>query len=319
MAFIDQRDVLQTEVELVVDGVARGAVRAAGCSVCLSEVTAAYIRPHLSTGLPVVERAGRHSPAWRHAGAIDDALSAWADLSPARVVNRPAAMASNSCKPFQARFIREAGFDVPATLVTTDPDAVHQFHLEHGEVIYKSLSGVRSIVSRLDRRHAERLERVRWCPTQFQQYIAGTDCRVHVIGERVFACEIRSEADDYRYAARQGLSVTHSAVGLPKDVAERCLSLTRTLGLHMSGIDLRRDREDRWYCFEVNPSPAFSYYQNATGQPLDEAVADLLLTETPVVEAAGTDVAAPATGPPTACSKGEEHHGTSRRILDYQY
>jgi hypothetical protein len=34
--------------------------------------------------------------------------------------------------------------------------------------------------------------------------------------------------------------------------------------------------EGEWFCFEVNPSPAFLYYQQATGQPIATAVAGLL-------------------------------------------
>jgi glutathione synthase/RimK-type ligase-like ATP-grasp enzyme len=228
--------------------------------------------------LPEVERAGRFSPTWQHAVGLDDVLMAWADLASARIVNRPAAMAMNSSKPYQAGVIRRSGFDVPATLMTTDPDAVREFHLDHGEVIYKSLSGVRSIVSRLDAKDSERLGRVRWCPTQFQQYIDGVDWRVHVIGEDVFGCEVLSDADDYRYAARQGHTVELRPVDVPDDVAERCVSLTHALGLDVSGVDLRRDREGRWYCFEVNPSPAFSYYQRGTGQPIDAAIAAFLMS-----------------------------------------
>jgi D-alanine-D-alanine ligase-like ATP-grasp enzyme len=47
--------------------------------------------------------------------------------------------------------------------------------------------------------------------------------------------------------------------------------------MYVTGIDFRRDPEGRWYCFEVNPSPAFSYYQNASGQPIDETIADFLV------------------------------------------
>jgi hypothetical protein len=43
-----------------------------------------------------------------------------------------------------------------------------------------------------------------------------------------------------------------------------------------AGVDLRRTVDGRWYCFEVNPSPGFTYYQDATGQPLAEAMAELL-------------------------------------------
>jgi hypothetical protein len=40
-----------------------------------------------------------------------------------------------------------------------------------------------------------------------RQHIPGTDHRIHVVGDEVFACEVRSEADDYRYAERQGAGV----------------------------------------------------------------------------------------------------------------
>ena len=277
VAFIDQRAVLETEIELTVDGTVEGVVRTPGREIPLGQVTAAYVRPYSSTQLPAIERAGQFSDAWRHALGIDDALITWADLTPADIVNRPAAMASNNAKPYQALFIQAAGFDIPATLVTTDPDAVREFWAEHTEIIYKSVSGVRSVVAKLEARHDQRLERVRWCPTQFQQYIQGPDYRVHVIGDRVFACEIRSSATDYRYASQQGLGVEIRPYQLPPDVSDRCRALSRSLGLNVTGIDLRRDPEGRWYCFEANPSPAFTYYQAASNLPIDEAIADFLV------------------------------------------
>ena len=277
VAFIDQRAVLETEVELTVDGAVEGVVRTPGRVIPFGQVTSAYVRPYSSIQLPAIDRAGQFSDAWRHALCVDDALITWADLTPADIVNRPAAMASNNAKPYQALFIQAAGFDVPATLVTTDPNAVREFWAEHTEVIYKSLSGVRSVVAKLEARHDQRLERVRWCPTQFQQYIQGPDYRVHVVGDRVFACEIRSPATDYRYASQQGLGIEIRPYQLPPDVSDRCRALSRSLALNVTGIDLRRDPEGRWYCFEANPSPAFTYYQAASNLPIDEAIADFLI------------------------------------------
>src|SRR6516225_6810606 len=93
-AFIDQRAVLETVVELCVDGTVQGVVRTPAQVISLDQVTAAYIRPYSSVQLPDIERAGRFSVAWQHAVNVDDALTCWADLAPAHVVNRPAAMAS---------------------------------------------------------------------------------------------------------------------------------------------------------------------------------------------------------------------------------
>ncbi len=59
-------------------------------------------------------------------------------------------MRSNASKPFQAQLIAAAGFVVPDTLVTNDPEVVREFHAEHGRVIFKSTSGIRSIVRELE-------------------------------------------------------------------------------------------------------------------------------------------------------------------------
>jgi hypothetical protein len=278
VAFIDQGAVLATEVELEVGTAVQGWVRTPDDVLDLRRVTAAYLRPHESVRLPVVEGAGPSSTTWQHAMRVDDVLWSWADLTAVLVINRPCAMASNNSKPYQASLIRAAGFATPATLLTTDPEAARAFWAQHHEVIYKSISGVRSIVSRLTSTQAARLEHVASCPTQFQAYVAGTDYRVHVVGERVFACEIVSAACDYRYAASQGMEAVLRCTTLPPALAERCQALASALALPVAGIDLRHGADEHWYCFEVNPSPAFTYYQDATGQPIDEAIAELLLS-----------------------------------------
>ena len=43
---------------------------------------------------------------------------------------------------------------------------------------------------------------------QFQEVVDGVDIRVHTVGERIFATEMRSLASDYRYAARSGEALT---------------------------------------------------------------------------------------------------------------
>jgi glutathione synthase/RimK-type ligase-like ATP-grasp enzyme len=97
------------------------------------------------------------------------------------------------------------------------------------------------------------------------------------VGDELFACQVRSNADDYRYAGRQGHQVGIRSCDLPLEWANRCRALTAAIGLVVAGIDLRRTPEGEWYCFEVNPSPAFTYYQEATGQPIAAAVARLLV------------------------------------------
>ena len=187
-------------------------------------------------------------------------------------------MGSNSSKPYQCALIERFGFATPPTLVTTDPAAALAFWQRHGTVVYKSIGSVRSVVTRLTPDHRARLASLGTCPTQFQAYVHGRDTRVHVVGERVFACDVEAEADDYRYAARRGVPVALRPVVLPAEIADRCRALVAGLGLVFGGIDLRRTPDGQWVCFEVNPSPGFTFYESATGAPIAAAVADFLRT-----------------------------------------
>ncbi|HEY0555732.1 MAG TPA: RimK domain-containing protein ATP-grasp [Thermoanaerobaculia bacterium] len=277
VAFLDQRAVLDTEIELSVDAAIGGRLRVGDSWIDLSEIAAAYLRPYDSRRLPAVTQAGAGSVEEGYALAIEDLLVSWADITPALVLNRPAAMASNTSKPYQAALIRDCGFAVPETLITTDPDAIREFRGRHQDVIYKSISSTRSVVSRLGPEQMSRLEDLHWCPTQFQECVPGIDHRVHVVGEEVFACAIKSSADDFRYAAQQGGETEMRACELPADCAQRCRALSAHLDLPFAGIDLRLTPDGEWYCFEVNPCPGFTYFQNATGQRIDEAVARCLM------------------------------------------
>jgi glutathione synthase/RimK-type ligase-like ATP-grasp enzyme len=258
-------------------------------SVPLTGVGAAYLRPDPCLG-----------PA-------QYALLSWAQRAPGTVVNRPSAMALNATKPLQLAVISHSGFDVPATVVTTSAEVAHAFVGDYGRVVYKSGSGVRSVVTELTKVDTERLRDVSVCPTLFQAFVPGVDVRVHVVGTQTFACELRADSLDYRYARR----LTMCPVELPTDLHERVVTMVRAMGLHVSGVDLRHRTDGGWTCLEVNPSPAFTWYTWHTGQPVAEAIADLLL--------AGTrhqaSTACPATGGSQRVPNGLMAHGAHNEAV----
>ena len=262
--FLDQWKVADTGFDLAVsygvDGEIStgGVLRYGGSTYDLSTIRAAYMRPNDPTEMSHVIRVGPESELWRHATKLERDLMTWADLTPVLVVNRFSAMSANGSKPYQMNWIASLGFNVPETLITTDEAAASAFWEEHGEVVYKSISGTRSIVSRLREEHRERLTGLGACPTQFQQYIPGTEYRVHVVGEQVYACRIVSNADDYRYAIDP---VEFTACELEAPITHLCRNAGAEMGLPLAGIDLRCTPAGVWYCLEVNPSPEFTAFE----------------------------------------------------------
>jgi glutathione synthase/RimK-type ligase-like ATP-grasp enzyme len=307
---LDQHAALDTQVEMNVVGDVEAMLHMGDERLDLSRVKAVYLRPYDSRELPSVVGAQQPSAAMSHALAVQDMMLSWSELTPAVVLNRPSHMATNNSKPYQALWIESLGFKIPCTLLTTDAEAALQFWRRHGTVIYKSMSGIRSIISRVTEAHTARFDDIASCPTQFQQYIAGSEYRVHVVGETVFACKIVSAADDYRYATEPA---DMQPCDLPQDVSERCRVLARSMQLSLAGIDLRCAGDGSWYCFEVNSSPGFTYFEQRTGQPIAEAIAQLLISGR---AAGGTaeDTSRPSRAPKSRRHKSAKTRGRSTRL-----
>lgn len=245
-----------------------------GSGAALGDIRAVYARLLEHRRFPAYRAA---DPAARAAAdATNAALAVFIELTGALVLNRTAAMGSNRSKPYQIGLIRRMGFGVPPTLVTNDPDLVRAFLARHGRAVFKSASSVRSIVTELDAAAMARLGAIRSCPVQFQALLEGLDVRVHVVGRQVFATACESPVIDYRYAGRSGEGARLSPFDLPPEVAERCVALAQALDLPLAGVDLKRLPSGDWACFEVNPSPGYSWFEQETGQPISTAIAGLL-------------------------------------------
>jgi hypothetical protein len=256
------------------DGGPEGTIESSDWSLNLADITGVYVRFLGPEGRVPLNRAPETADALR--AEADTGLMALLEDLPCPVVNRVAGGMSNNSKPYQALLLHRAGLRVPPTLVTNDPEAARAFYAAHSAVIYKSASGIRSIVRRLQPDTLPRLELLQDGPAQFQAYVPGDNVRVHTVGDRVFAVRIRSQAVDYRYAHRDGLTVEMEPTTLPRAIEQACLRVARGLDLLFAGIDLKETPDGDWYCFEVNPCPGFLYYERHSRLPISAALADLL-------------------------------------------
>ena len=279
----DQRDHHRSDLVLSLEPAIglRGRLACPDGEIDLDALSGAYVRLMDERFLPDVAGQPAPSPARTRSAGFHALLHDWLNVTGIRVANRPGSMLSNVSKTYQTAIIRRCGFGIPETIVTNDPGEALGFvahcQSEGDEVIYKSVSGIRSIVQTFGDADRERIGRIRWCPTQFQRKVRGRDVRVHVVGSRVFATLIESSATDYRYAQSQsGSDAELTPTSLPGTLEQACIGLANRLELPFAGIDLRLTEAGDTVCFEVNPCPAYSYYQSRTGTPIADALVSWL-------------------------------------------
>jgi glutathione synthase/RimK-type ligase-like ATP-grasp enzyme len=253
------------------------------------EITGVYVR-YLSPTLR--ETRNLNNPTFSQALHMENdfALESFFASLPCPVVNRFAGGSSNESKLYQALLIRRSRLRIPATLVTTDRSAVSHFYDKYeGRVIYKSLSGSSIGTRLLTMELLPRLFGNARIPLQLQEFIPGVNIRVHVVGDQVIATRILSEAVDYRFATREGCPVRMEAASVSEAVAQDCIRLTEESGLLFSGIDLKETPAGDFYCFEVNPSPGFSFFESVTNQRISLALISLLESKSQIKIATNGD------------------------------
>lgn len=196
---------------------------------------------------------------------------------PVRVMNGPLGGWENMSKLAQLRILKGAGFDVPPSMVTMRPSDLSRFYHARSPAIYKSASAQRSIVETLTSDHLSRAAAVEHCPVLLQPAIPGIDVRVHVVGSEVFAVGIASDRIDYRYAAASGGYCHLSRYeDLPVSLAARCVAFAAERGLYLAGFDFKCTDAGEYYCLEMNPMPAFVFFESCLGGAISGAVVSML-------------------------------------------
>lgn len=189
-------------------------------------------------------------------------------------VNGWSAYQFHQTKPAQLATVANLGVDIPATTLTNDAQAVRDFLDRYPSAIYKPVQGG-AHTARIERESvtAAQLRNLGLAPITLQEEIAGTNIRVFVVGSHVMACEVNTEQVDFRDDEEPDIRV-HA---LPENVQTQCQNIATALDLVWTGIDFRRTPEGRYVFLEANPSPMFLGFEEMTGLPLSQRLADELL------------------------------------------
>ena len=212
--------------------------------------------------------------------AVNDARSLFESVLmalPARWVNGWQAYQLHQTKP--AALARVAGLELPAilrcpaTCLGNDAESVRHFVARHERCIFKPVQGgAHTRMVTPGHLADENLRSLAAAPVTIQEYVPGTDVRVFVAGTTVLACEIITDATDFRDDPNARIA----AVDIPGDVADACIAIAGELHLVWTGIDLRRTDDGQYVFLEANPSPMFIGFEDLSQLPLTDALLAVL-------------------------------------------
>jgi hypothetical protein len=210
-------------------------------------------------------------------------------------VNHPGRDAEARYKLWQLEAARRAGFSIPETLITNEPEEVREFYKAADErVVYKLISegtnfnmpnyefplGVPTLpLRKVDLPH---LEQVKFAPHLFQRCIdKAYDLRVTIIGQRIFPVKIHSQTGRGKVDWRMDYGVEMELVEMPAAVNESCLALQRMLGLNYGAMDIVVDSQGRHFFIEVNCAGQYLWLEDKAKLDLSLELARLLVGQSP--------------------------------------
>lgn len=281
-----------------VHGAFRGHLSAAGRLVSISGLRSVWMR---RPGTAAV-RAATPS-AWLTEEA-EQALYGMLRGCPARWMNHPDAARRARYKPWQLRLAQRCGLPVPATLITTFPQAAREFADRYPDLVVKPVSGThpqdppRAVpTSRVD--PDTDFAAVAFGPTLLQRRVAKrADIRLTAVGDRLLAARKPADADgevDVRFAAS---AAPWCPVEVAPRVAEAVHAYLREAELAYGAFDFVEDADGTWWFLECNQSGQFGFVEVDTGQPIARSIAEWLARPATVqrthVNGAGAKVGCPA-------------------------
>ncbi|MFF3736903.1 ATP-grasp ribosomal peptide maturase [Streptomyces sp. NPDC002566] len=262
-----------------VHGAFRGHLSSAGRLVSLDSLRSVWVRR------PGTAAARAPQPsAWLTEEATQ-ALYGMLRGSGARWMNHPDAARRARHKPWQLRLAQSSGLPVPATLITTFPQAARDFAERYPDLVVKPVSGAhpqdppRAVPTTRVPPGAD-FAAVAYGPTLLQRRVAKrADIRLTAVGDRLLAARKATDPDgdpdavDVRFAPS---TEPWRPVEVPPRLADSVRTYLREAQLTYGAFDFAEDADGTWWFLECNQSGQFGFVEVETGQPIARTIAEWL-------------------------------------------
>lgn len=262
-----------------VHGAFRGHLQSAGRLVSLAGLRSVWVRR------PGTAATRTPEPSDWLTEESSQALYGMLRSSDARWMNHPDAASRARHKPWQLRLAQRCGLPVPATLITTFPQAAREFAERYPDLVVKPVSGAhpqdppRAVPTSRVAPDAD-FAAVAFGPTLLQRRVAKrADIRLTAVGEQLLAARKATAPDadpadvDVRFAPAD---IPWRPVDVPPRVTTAVRSYLSGAELAYGAFDFAEDADGTWWFLECNQSGQFGFVEVETGQPIARTIAEWL-------------------------------------------
>lgn len=220
----------------------------------------------------------------------NDSLQILMDSLSSEWINKPQANINASNRILQLNTAREAGLQIPSTLITNDPKTADEFYHDNEEqIIMKALhhhnveidDKVYSMYTRsVTKNDLSKLDDLVYAPCILQKRIhKKSELRVTVVDDKVFATELDVNAspncrdDMHRCEISE---IPKKTINLDITTKQACLKMMNTFDLKYCTFDFILDEKNELYFLEINPSGDWYWIEHDTKAPITNAMVGLL-------------------------------------------
>lgn len=196
-------------------------------------------------------------------------------------------------KLYQMEIANLLGLHIPQTVVTNSEQKAVDFVRAHRTSVVKPLTPAiidlgeetyafyTTLVTTKDLDQLD-FSGLQLAPCIFQEAVPKRlDIRATVVGNEVFTCEIEQIGEmerevDWRVDIVNGDGLVYRKHQLPRDLEDRCVEMTKMMGLEFGAVEFVTDQQGKYWFMEINPNGQWGFVELETGLPIAKAIAELL-------------------------------------------
>lgn len=210
--------------------------------------------------------------------------SFWQGVKADKWLSHPDNVYKAENKLLQLKTAQSIGFQIPETLISTERDKIINLKERcNDRIILKPLFGGRYyddepkliFTNRVKKEHLQQ-EGFSLFPILFQEEISKEyELRATIVGDKVFCAKVDSQSNDNTKIDWRRDQLKFTPYELPSAIENKCVKLTKQLGLSFGAIDLVKTNND--YVFlEINPNGQWVWIESDTNLKISDAIIEYL-------------------------------------------